>query len=105
MKRLITIIAALALTAGLSGRMEAKPVDKATAASIASRVLNKAVVDATPVRLDGCFLFTGADGKGFVLMAADDRIRPVLAYSPDGTFDPSAMPDHVAAWIDGYGAD
>jgi hypothetical protein len=102
MKRIITIVTALVLAAGLSGRMEAKPVDKASAASIAARVLNKAVVNATPVRLDGCFLFTGADGKGFVLMAADDRVRPVLAYSPDGSFDPDAMPDHVAAWIDGY---
>ena len=102
MKRIITIVAALVLAAGLTGRMEAKPVDKATAASIAARVLNKAVVDATTVRLDGCFLFTGADGKGFVLMAADDRVRPVLAYSPDGTFDPATMPEHVAAWIDGY---
>lgn len=102
MKRIITIVAALVLAAGLTTRMEAKPVDKATAASIAARVLNKTVVDATPVRLDGCFLFTGADGKGFVLLAADDRIRPVLAYSPDGSFDPAAMPEHVAAWIDGY---
>jgi len=102
MKRIISIIVALVLAAGFSGKMVAKPVDKATAASIAARVLNKTVVDATPVRLDGCFLFTGADGKGFVLMAADDRVRPVLAYSPDGDFDPAAMPDHVAAWIEGY---
>jgi len=102
MKRIITFVAALVLAAGFTGKMVAKPVDKATAASIAARVLNKAVVDATSVRLNGCFLFTGADGKGFVLMAADDRVRPVLAYSPDGSFDPSAMPDHVAAWIDGY---
>lgn len=102
MKRIFTIVAVLILAAGFSGRIEAKPVDKKTAASIAARVLNKSVVDASHVRLDGCFLFTGADGKGFVLMAADDRVRPVLAYSPDGTFDPTTMPDHVAAWIDGY---
>ncbi len=81
---------------------EAKPVDKTTAAILAARILNKTVVDATPSQFTGCHLFAGADGKGFVLLAADDRIRPVLAYSPDGTFDPTAMPDHVAAWIDGY---
>ena len=61
-KRTIFIIA-ISLAIGLTTRMEAKPVNKATAASIAARMLNKAVVDATPVRLDGCFLFTGADGK------------------------------------------
>ena len=102
MKRLITIIAALVLTAGLNAKVEANPVDKATAASLAAQVLNKSVVEATPAQFTGCRLFTGADGKGFVLIADDDRIRPVLAYSPDGTFDPADMPDHVAAWIDGY---
>ena len=102
MKHTIKLLAAIVLAVGLSARMEAKPVDKAIATHLAAQVLNKAVVDATPSRFTGCHLFTGADGKGFVLLAADDRIRPVLAYSPDGSFDPDAMPDHVASWIEGY---
>ena len=83
-------------------RTEANPVDKSTVASIAAKVLNKAVVDATPQHFTECYLFVGADGKGFVLIAADDCVRPVLGYSPNGTFDTDNMPDHIAAWIDGY---
>ena len=48
------------------------------------------------------YLFTPESGSGFVLVAADDCVRPVLAYSHDGTFDPSAMPTHVRQWIEGY---
>ena len=77
-------------------------MDKATSASLATRVLNKAVVDATSSQFTGLHLFVGADGKGFAPIAADDRVRPVLAYSPDGTFDPATMPEHVAGWINGY---
>ena len=101
MKRYILLLLS-ALLMSLAATLEARPVDKAAAASLAERILNKTVVDATPARFTGCHLFTGTDGKGFVLIAADDRVRPVLAYSPDGTFDPAAMPGHVAAWIEGY---
>ena len=98
MKKTFTTLV-FAMIVSLFARMEANPVDKATAASLAAQVLNKNVIDATPSQFTGCRLFTGADGKGFVLIADDDRIRPVLAYSPDGSFDPAAMPEHVAYWI------
>ncbi len=82
--------------------MQAKPVDKAVAGQVASQVLKKQVVNATPADFTECYLFIGADGKGFALVSADDCVRPLLAYSIDGTFDADHMPAHVAAWIDGY---
>ena len=33
------------------------------------------------IRWDAFYLFAPAEGKGFVIVAADDRVRPVLAYS------------------------
>lgn len=83
MKRHILLLV-IALIMGLAVRVEAKSVDKSTTANLATRVLNKAVVDATPEQFTGCRLYVGADGKGFVLLAADDRVRPVLAYSLNG---------------------
>ena len=67
MKHIITFIAVLVLTESLNAKVEANPVNKATAASLAAQVLKKSVVDATPSQFTGCHLFTGADGKGFVL--------------------------------------
>ncbi|MBQ9470376.1 MAG: C10 family peptidase [Bacteroidales bacterium] len=47
------------------------------------------------------YLFARPDG-GFVLMAADDAVEPVLGYSPDGrAADPSANPS-VRWWLNRY---
>lgn len=98
----IFILFTLFAVVSLAARVSANPVDKSALANIAAKVLNKAVVDVTPQHFTECYLFVGADGKGFVLVSADDCVRPVLGYSLDGTFDTDNMPDHIAAWIDGY---
>lgn len=102
MKKKLILCILVAMMSLFAARIEANPVDISTAASIAAKILNRAVVDATPQRFTECYLFVGADGKGFVLVSADNCVRPVLGYSPDGTFDTDNMPDHVASWIDGY---
>ncbi len=105
-KSLITLL--LLLAAGLA---VAKPVDLSPARRVAETLLHKAVVDATPAGFTHCYLFAGADGRGFALVAADDCVRPVLAYSPDGQFFPSdsslnqSLPQHIAHWLDGYQRD
>lgn len=47
------------------------------------------------------YLFTNPAG-GFVLVAADDRIRPILGYSPDGILIPDSMPLPLQKWLQGY---
>ena len=101
MKKTIVAIVLLAMAAATEN-VAAKPVDKNAAANIAAKVLKKAVVDATPEQCSEFHLYTGADGKGYVLVAADDRVRPVLAYSLDETFSTDNMPTPVANWVDGY---
>ena len=90
------------LMLGVASVTHAKPVDKAVAARVANDILKKQVVDATPNAFTECYLFVGVDGKGFAIIAADDCVRPLLAYSPDGTFDADRMPAHVASWFEGY---
>jgi hypothetical protein len=55
------------------------------------------------IRWDAFYIFAPAEGKGFVIVAADDRVRPVLAYS----FHNNAMRDTVVGpamswWLDGW---
>ena len=46
------------------------------------------------------YVFNNPDG-GWVIIAADDRITPVLAYSESGRFDCDAdMPDNLSSWMD-----
>lgn len=40
--------------------------------------------------------------SGFVLVAGEDQVFPVLAYSFESDFDTKTMPAHVADWLQGY---
>lgn len=101
MKKTI-LLAALLWVAGMAA---AKPIDPATARLAAANLLGKTVVDATPKSLTECYLFTGADGIGFVLVANDDCVQPLLAYSHTSPFPAAELPCNLAAWLDGYQAE
>lgn len=43
-----------------------------------------------------------AEGQGFVIASADDRVPAVLGYSDKGTFVPNEMPANMMAWLKSY---
>ena len=63
------------------------------------------VVDITPAGWTEMYVFAPLEGKGFVVVSADDCTRPVLAYSLDASFNPDSIPQHVLNWFDGYRAE
>lgn len=109
MKQLIasTLLVAAML---LQGTANAKPVggDKT---SLAARNFWSAMVDAKSANLlqdhsaewqyADLRLYTSPTG-GFVIVAADDEVRPILAYSPTDTFDPANLPPMVEYWLQTY---
>lgn len=98
MKKFTVILFTMLLTVAAV----AHPVGKETAARVAANVLQKAVVDVTPKTFTECYLFVAADGRGFVLLSADDCVPPVLGYSEENGFPVDSMGCNIAAWIDGY---
>lgn len=42
---------------------------------------------------------------GFVIVAGDDRVQPVLAFSNEGAFVTEYMPDHIRFFLNGYTED
>lgn len=46
------------------------------------------------------YIFNNPDG-GWVIIAADDRVNPVIAYSDEGAFTTVGMPDNLRWWMDG----
>lgn len=50
------------------------------------------------------YIFNATAGKGFVIVAGDDRVPQVLGYSDEGTFDYNDMPEAMQEWLDGYAA-
>ena len=48
------------------------------------------------------YIFNINNDEGFVIIAADDIIYPVLAYSFSGKLDPSVHPPNVKYWLERY---
>lgn len=49
------------------------------------------------------YVFNASDGNGFVVIAGDDRVRPVLAYSTTGSFDPNDVADGFEYTLNSFG--
>lgn len=49
-----------------------------------------------------CYYVFALQPKGFVIVAADERVNPILGYSYDNDFVVENMPDHVCGWLSSY---
>ncbi len=54
------------------------------------------------VEIQNYFYVFTAPEKGFVLVAADDRVSPILGYSAESNFIPGDVPPQVAKWFEAY---
>ena len=105
MKRTV-IITMLVLLMTLYHMAEARNVDTVAAKALAERFLSAKGVrselqNITPVKWEGK-LYLYANGQGYVLMSADDAVRPILAYSANGTFPTDNIPPQVQALVQPY---
>ena len=48
------------------------------------------------------YVYENADGEGWVIVAANDAVRPILAYSETGHFNTENMPVNVRKWMGKY---
>lgn len=48
------------------------------------------------------YVFNSSDGNAFVIAGGDDRLRPVLAVSDEGAFDPDNIPPQLKWWLGEY---
>lgn len=94
MKRLLTF----ALLLALSIPMLAERVDQQKAAKVAETVLKNKEITPVPMELfNNLYVFN--TNNGFVMVAAEDCARPVLAYSKDFPFKTENMPKNVQSWL------
>ncbi len=108
------LLAVLALVAAAAGA-GAAPVTPERALAVADRFLNGATkTGGRTLRLvwrgekpaeaplaEPAYYVYNADGGGFVIVAGDDAVTPVLAYSREGFFETEGMPENLADWMDG----
>ncbi|MBP5527473.1 MAG: C10 family peptidase [Bacteroidales bacterium] len=105
-KHLFLFVAILAAVAGTM----AKPVEPSTANRVASNWL-QAVTGKTHDNLTDItaqtpfqefYVFTLGQEGGFILIAADDCVLPVLGYSETSTFPVEDIPAHIMEWMKKY---
>lgn len=93
MKKTLLFIAVFALTVG---KIFAGPVDAQRAQQLGQRFLNAQLnlvhTSATRNAVD-YYAFNVNGNNGFVIVAGDDRVKPILAYSKTGSFDPNNVSD------------
>ncbi len=108
----------IALITILFGNIYAKPVDETTARTVASHFyavkFNRPLETLTPTIAYRASAIRGKNGsepsfyvvnfnsEGFVIVAGDDRVQPILAFSDEGAFVSENMPDHIRFFLDGY---
>ena len=104
MKRFTTTLALLLLA---SLPMMAERVTPETARKAATNFLNNNGAKSAQLTdlskaagFDNLYIFTAE--PGFVVMAADDCVQPILGYSLTGKFVAENMPTNVSGWLQGY---
>ena len=108
-------ISNLALLLAFTASLHAAPIDKHTALSRAqSFVLEKGfdleLRESQQARTRAgmeneapCYyIFNSADGEGFVIVAGDDLLYPILGYSDKGSIDLDNIPDGLASLLGHY---
>ena len=55
---------------------------------------------ASPKEHDAYYVFTGTDNNGFVIVAGDDRLNPIVGYSTSSVS--GEIPPTLTAWLDEY---
>ena len=48
------------------------------------------------------YVFNVSNGEGFVIVAGDDRVKPILAYSTTGQYDPNDVAEGFQFTLDGF---
>lgn len=90
--------------------VKADPVTPQRAATVATNFMSaqtgkKVSVELTRHTEDwhyaGIYLFE-RKGGGWVIVAADDCVKPILGYSTSGRLDPSDLPPALRQWLGGY---
>ena len=103
MKRLFLTLCFIAVAIG---GMNADPVDWQKAQQLGAKFLGdsqlRLAATATDRGVADYYAFNVSNGEGFVIVAADDRVKPILAYSTTGRFDPDRVSEGFQFTLDAF---
>ena len=105
----------LCLLAACIGSLMAGPVDQQKAQSIGAKFLSTTTLSQRNADIQlrlvsvaadrdatDYYVFNVSNGEGFVIVAADDCVRPILAYSTTGQYAPNDVAEGFQYTLDGF---
>ena len=108
-------ILTLCLAALTLGNLLAGPVDQQKAQKVGAKFLSTTAVSQKNADIQlqlvstaydrnatDYYVFNVSNGEGFVIVAGDDRVKPILAYSTTGSFDPNNMSEGFQFTLNGF---
>ena len=111
MKKFLLVSLVLVLSLG---RLFAGPVDVKTAKMIGEKFVRanmetlrnfqstKHVKTISDDKGNACLYIFNIDDKGYYIVSADDRAKPILAYSDEGAIDVDNMPGAMSYYLSRY---
>ena len=96
----------LCLVAIVIGGMNAGPIDQQKAQQLGAKFLGNSqlrlAVTVGDREMADYYAFNVNNSEGFVIVAADDRVKPILAYSTTGHFDPDRVSEGFQFTLDAF---
>ena len=105
----------LCLAALTLGNLLAGPVDQQKAQKVGAKFLSTTAVSQKNADIQlqlvstaydrnatDYYVFNVSNGEGFVIVAGDDRVKPILAYSTTGSIDPNNMSEGFEFTLEGF---
>ena len=97
------------------GSLTASPVDQKKAQKLGAKFLSTTLISernadiqlqlvSTATNRDAVdyYVFNVANGEGFVIVSGDDRVKPILAYSTAGQYDPQNLSEGFAFTLNSF---
>lgn len=101
MKRLVLLsIVSVMLASGLHAARISQEMASIVAHNFMERQGVKDVLALVDCGIDDMYIYV-AEGGGFVVVAGDDCVRPILGYSSTAHFA-DTLPEHILLWLQGY---
>ena len=112
MKKLVLALCILVVS---FNSLMANPVDQQKAQKVGTKFLSTTVLSEKNADIQlhlvsvaanrnaaDYYVFNVSNGEGFVIVAADDRVKPILAYSTTGRFNPNKVADGFAFTLSNF---
>lgn len=84
-------------------------LDKATTLGVeitsTSKGIKRSMINTnrqTQITDESFYVFSGTQGKGYIIIAGDDRMPDIVGYSTNGTFDTNNLPEGFKAFLQLY---